>query len=160
MRQYQIPFDRTKRVDIGVFRVDSLDPLQYYKGMLHWEEVCDFRIVVGDFSDRFVYQGQRHGRFEHYMRRLEERGSMPNAPLRESLRTDGTIFLCSPASGQHQHKDVQSQVPHRDRLGVFHDGAASGAWIPPPRGILPGQLSADPRHGLNAPSVSSVSSRE
>lgn len=96
MRQYQIPFDRTKRVDIGVFRVDSLDPLQYYKGMLHWEEVCDFRIVVGDFSDRFVYQGQRHGRFEHYMRRLEERGSMPNAPLRESLRTDGTIFLCSP----------------------------------------------------------------
>jgi len=96
MRRYQLPFDRKDRADVGVFRVDSLDPLQYYKGMLHWEDVCDVRIVVGDFSDRFIYQGQRHGRFDHYMRSLEERGAMPNPPLRESLRTDGAIFLCSP----------------------------------------------------------------
>ena len=96
MRRYKVPFDRKERADIGVFRVDSLDPLQYYKGMLHWEEVCDLRIVVGDFSDRLVYQGQRNGRFEAYMRRLEERGPIPNASLPESIRTKGTIFLCSP----------------------------------------------------------------
>jgi hypothetical protein len=96
MRHYRVPFARADKADIGVFRVDSLDPLQYYKGMDGWEQACDRRIVVGDFSDRFIYQGQRYGPMEEHLRRLSERGPMPNPPLREALADADTIFLCSP----------------------------------------------------------------
>jgi hypothetical protein len=96
MEPYRVPFDRKDKADIGVFRVDNLDPLQYYKGVSWSKEVCDHRIVVGDFSDRYIYQGQRHGPFEQYMKLLQEHGPIPNAPLCESLRAEGTVFLCSP----------------------------------------------------------------
>ena len=36
--------ERAEKADIGVFRVDSLDPLQFYKGLAEPGEVCD---VVG-----------------------------------------------------------------------------------------------------------------
>jgi hypothetical protein len=96
MRRYRVSFPRADRADIGVFRVDSLDPLQYYKGMEGWEQACERRIVVGDFSDRLIYQGQRYGRVEEHLRRLAGLGPMPNPPLREALAEPGTVFLCSP----------------------------------------------------------------
>jgi hypothetical protein len=96
MLRYRVPLARADRADIGVFRVDSLDPLQYYKGMDGWEQACVRRVVVGDFSDRFIYQGQRYGRLAEHLRRLQELGPMPNPPLREALADPGTVFLCSP----------------------------------------------------------------
>ncbi len=96
MRRYRVPLARADKADIGVFRVDSLDPLQYYKGMDGWEQACARRIVVGDFSDRVIYQGQRYGHQEEHLRRLRELGPMPNPPLREALANSDTIFLCSP----------------------------------------------------------------
>ena len=96
MRRYRVPFDSADKADIGVFRVDSLDPLQYYKGLEGWERACDRRIVVGDFSDRLIFQGQRHGRMQEHLRRLAALGPLPNPPLPEALGNPGTIFLCSP----------------------------------------------------------------
>jgi hypothetical protein len=96
LRPYRVPFARAHRADLGVFRVDSLDPLQYYKGMDGWEQACERRVVVGDFSDRFIYQGQRYGRLEEHLRRLAALGPLPNPPLAEALAEPGTVFLCSP----------------------------------------------------------------
>jgi hypothetical protein len=96
LERCEIPFPRGDRADVGVFRVDSLDPLQFYKGLPEGDEVCDRRIVVGDFSDRFFYQGQRHGSFAEHQRYLAGLGPLPNPPLREALANAGTTFLCSP----------------------------------------------------------------
>ena len=96
LERYAVPFARADKADIGVFRVDSVDPLQYYKGLAGPGEVCDHRIVVGNFSDRFIYQGQRHGSFAEHQRRLAALGPLPNPPLREALADPDTVFLCSP----------------------------------------------------------------
>ena len=96
LRRYEVGFRRADKTDIGVFRVDSLDPLQFYKGLAEPGEVCDHCIVAGDFSDRFFYQGQRHGSFAEHRRYLAGLGPLPNPPLSEALADPSTIFLCSP----------------------------------------------------------------
>jgi hypothetical protein len=96
LRRYEVGFQRAEKADIGVFRVDSLDPLQFYKGLAEPGEVCEHRIVVGDFSDRFFYQGQRHGSFAEHQRHLASLGPLPNPPLRQTLADPGSVFLCSP----------------------------------------------------------------
>lgn len=96
LERYRVALPPGERADLGVFRVDSLDPLQYYKGMDGWKQFCDRPIVVGDFSDRIFYQGQRYGRVEENLRRLAALGPLPNPPLGEALADPGTVFLCSP----------------------------------------------------------------
>jgi hypothetical protein len=89
---YEVPFDRsvyapTGKADIGIFRIDTLDPLQISKAMGGWEELCRIPVAVGNFGDGVVYQGLRYGPYPQYLASLADRQPLPIPSVAEFLET-------------------------------------------------------------------------
>jgi hypothetical protein len=87
-------FGAAGKADIGIFRMDTLDPLQIGKALGDWPDVCRIPIVTGDFSERHIYQGLKYGPYEGYLKKHAAETLSPNPPLSEALAKP-CLFLYS-----------------------------------------------------------------
>ena len=114
LETYELTFPKSHYADIGIFRMDTYDPLQASKAMTGMFDVCRIGFITGYFSDGHVYQGMRYGPYANYEKKLDHYKGRENPKLSRFLQQDEPVFLCSPAinvrSGRCSMIPIMSQM--------------------------------------------------
>jgi len=126
LESYRLDFRRADygksgKADIGVFRLgqNSCNPIQMLKASGCWESLCDVPIIVGDFSDRYYYDGKVHGAYKEYLARVKKTQAIPNPSLKECVERNECCIVFSPnldATSVHISKPHWFVTSDWDRL--------------------------------------------
>jgi len=95
LKTYTLPFKKADYTDIGVFRMDTCDPLQASKTLPGMFDVCGIAIITGYLYDGQVYSGLRYGPYEYYEKKLKQYKERENMPMDRFIQTNNPIILCS-----------------------------------------------------------------
>jgi hypothetical protein len=77
-------FGKKRKADVGIFRMDTLDPLQIGKALPNWFSACRFPIITGCFGEH-IYQGNVYGTYEDYLNKHNRMAFAPDISLREAI---------------------------------------------------------------------------
>jgi hypothetical protein len=83
---------KNRRADIGIFRVDTLDPLQIGKAISNWSSACRLPVVTGDFA-KHIYQGSAYGTYDEYMAKYNKHIFTQDVTLREAVKNKRQIIF-------------------------------------------------------------------